>query len=1809
MRAVNLIKTFATLTTLLAPLPAWSQDLIPPKRLVLHQNTDFAGGDIASIFDTTLEACQNACLANTACEAFTFNTRNGSCFPKAGGFEQADFDGAISGFVLPSAAGANALAQTRRGELDFVGDWELAALTDQARGLGNQQHNGQYTATDYTGAARDAEANGDATLAADYMGAAVNLSDSAADWADYARLLGLAAANAGDQQRSFYERSLLASVNAYLRANEAGLQHNILVTMATAFEPLDRGRDMVKALRLAQSLTPRDDTELVLQDATGKYGFRIVETLVQSDLARPRICVVFSEELDPNLADYSPFVTARDVALTITTDGYAQLCAEGLSHGARYGLTFRQGLPAKDGQVLASSVDITSYIRDRSPGVRFAGRGYVLPKGGTPALPVQTVNTKTLDLTLFRVTDRNLMRALQNGYLSTPMAEYQEYDFTAQIGAKLWSGTAEVVQEVNKDVTTRLPLQDALAGQEAGIYALRAAVPGVDPYVVPAAWQWFVVSDIGLTTLSGRDGLHVFARSLRDASALKGAQVQLLSESNEVLATADTDDTGYARFDAALVLGTGAAAPGMVVATMGDADIAFLSLKDAEFDLSDRGVAGRPAAPPVDVFIATDRGAYRAGETVFITALTRDSSSAAIESLPLTAVLKRPDGVEFSRQQVADGGAGGHVFALPIAVSAPRGQWRVDLFADQDAAALASKTFLVEDFIPERIDFTMTLPAGDVRLGDAPVLAVDADYLFGAPAGDLAVEGEVALRASEGVEGWQGYAFGRHDAPFSTQMETFSGDRTDSAGLASVTLPLPQVDDPAQPLEFEATLRIADGSARPVERKIVQPLTPTKPMIGIKPMFDAAAPEGGEARFSLIALGAGGTPAPSTLIWTATKVDTEYQWYQQDGNWNWEPVTTRSKIAEGSIETGSEAAEIAIPVTWGEFELAVTNETGAQSSTLFSAGWYGGADVSATPDMLDMALDAASYRAGDTAKLRIVPRGDGVALVSVLSNRLIAMQAVPVKAGENTIDLPVTDDWGAGVYVTVSALRGTDTDAGRNPTRALGIAHASIDPAQRALTVTIETAAEAAPRGPLDIAVKLDGVTAGETAFVTIAAVDQGILNLTGHMPPNPAEHYFGQRKLGVGIRDVYGRLIDGINGAMGTVRAGGDAGAGARLQAPPPTEELVAYFTGPVAVGQDGYARSSFALPAFNGTVKVMAIAWSKTAVGQASADVLVRDPVVVAASLPRFLSLGDESRLALDITHATGPFGKMSLDIAAAGLTLGDVPNSVDLGEKASVRVEVPITATQLGSQSITVSLTTPDGKNLLKTLTLPVQINDAPIVRTSRFDLALGEKFTADSALFDGLAAGSARAIITAGPMARLNTAGLIAALTEYPYGCTEQLTSKALPLLYLSNLSNQMGITTPEDLPQRIDAALNAVLVTQNSSGAFGLWQVGEGGDMWLDSYVTDFLSRARAQGYAVPDRALRSALDNLRNQVNYFADFDIGGEALAYALMVLAREGAAAIGDLRYYADVKGDAFATPAAMAQLGAALASYGDQPRADAMFARAAVAVDALAEGEGEQIWRADYGSNLRDAAVVLALATEAGSKVVDQNSLLRRMTAPRAFSTQEQVWTLIAASAMAEDQADVGITVDGNPATSPTLRLTDAMPAPAVIENTGADTYLTVSTTGIPTGPEAAGGSGYAITRSYYTLDGQPADVGLIGVGTRLAVVLEVTPFGRGEARLMVNDPLPAGFEIDNPSLIGSALPALERFDLLGEATHTEFRQDRFLSAVDRMDNTPFRLGYVVRAVSPGQFHHPAAVVEDMYRPDLSARSNAGRVTITP
>jgi len=1791
---------------------AQTPDAVPERRIVVTENVDFYGSDLRNIFETSFDTCEAACLADPTCRAFTYNLRSSSCFPKSAVTEVQPYDGALSARVYDTDPFVLSVEAQRIADLDFLRPVDFGSTLDLSKDIGDLHPANDVPVAQLLLAAQTNRNRGNTLAALRFTGAAIALTDAADQWSEYARLARNIDLENSREERRVKERAVPAAIAGYMRARTDPQRVATLLELAYSLESAGRGRDMIPALRLAYQISPRADVDGALEDAIGKYGFRVTNTQVESDSASPRICASFSERLHQAGVDYRPFVQLPDDTLSVEVSG-DQLCIDGVEHGVRYRFALREGLPSESGETMHRTTDLTLYVRDRAASVTFPGREYVLPRTADAALPIQSVNASNVELSLLRVSDRNIIRSMQENLFGQPLSVWSLDRLEQDIAEEIWTGTAELGNDLNQDMTTRLPLAEAIEGRPAGIYVLKASLPAADRYEDPPAMQWFVLSDIGLTTMMGEDGLTVLARSLETAGPLDGYDVRLVSRANAVLGTAQTDAQGIARFDPGLVRGQGGAAPALVTVHDGADDLGLLSLTDPAFDLSDRGVEGRAPSPAMDVFLTPDRGAYRAGETIHATALVRDNRAAAVTGVPMTAILYRPDGVEYARMVSTAGASGGHVFALPVADTAPRGTYRIAIHADVNAPALASDTVLVEDFVPERIDFTLDM-AETVRLGDTPPLRIQADYLFGAPGGDLPIEGELRLSAASGLAEWPGYSFGRYDQPFRARAESLPAARTDAAGAASVPLRLPEVEEAGRPMTLGVTVRIAEGSGRPVERRTEATVLPDGPILGIRPMFEDVAAEGSAARFQLIGLGPELEPDETEVTWIVNRVRTRYQWYQLYCNWDWERIETRERVASGTATLGAVPTEISADVDWGRYEIVVERADGvyASASQEFYAGWYAPADAGATPDFLEASLDAESYRIGDTARFRIVPRYAGTAVVSVMTNRVISMETVEVSEGETVIELPVTEEWGAGAYVTASVLRPMEAETGRNPARSLGLSYAPVDPADKALSVALDLPETAQPRSQLNVGIDVAGLSEGDTAYVTLAAVDVGILNLTGFDSPDPESHYFGQRRLGVEMRDIYGRLLDGTNGALGTVRSGGDAMSGMRMQSPPPTEELLAYFQGPVQLGPDGRAEVTFDLPSFNGTVRVMAVAWSETGVGSAEDEVLVRDPIVVAANMPRFLAPGDRSRLALDLTHTEGPAGEVTVDVVADGVTLSgpSMPMTLTLGEGESQTVTLPLEAGAVGTHALEVSLTTPDGQILTKDLTLGVVLNDPEISRTSRFSLAAGETFTFDDQVFSGFRAGSASSTLSVGPVARFDAPGLLNALDRYPYGCTEQITSRALPLLYFNDVASAMNLASDQALQTRIDQSITEVLGNQAANGSFGLWRPSSG-DLWLDAYVTDFLSRARSRGFDVPEIAWRNATDNLRNRVNYYPDFDAGGADLAYALMVLAREGAASVGDLRYYSDEKADAFSSPLAAAQLGAALAYYGDQTRADGMFARAGNMISRRAAMEELPVWRSDYGTDRRDAAAVLALAVEAGSRAVDRDALSARVTRPDPrISTQEAVWTLLAANALIDDTAATGVTVDGLPPKGPIVHLRDADTslAPVRIANAGDEpTDITLTTYGVPETPEPAGGNGYAMGRAYYSMEGSPIDPNGVSVGTRMVVVVTVRPFGERAARLMVDDPLPAGFEIDNPNLIrGGDIRGLDWLET-ANAEMTEFRTDRFLAAVDWRSEEAIQLAYIVRAVSPGSFHHPAASVEDMYRPAYRAHTDTGRIAI--
>ncbi|MGA8387610.1 MAG: alpha-2-macroglobulin [Pseudolabrys sp.] len=1617
------------------------------------------------------------------------------------------------------------------------------------------------------------------------------------------------------------DRASTAAYVAYQRSRDRNVEADSLSVLGRTLADRQQWRGALDSLRLSLELRETADLRSQYEKLRAEHGFRLLDYTVDSDSISPRACFQFSEELPGRRTDFSPFVAVAAIERPAIAASEKQLCVEGLKHGERYAVTLRAGLPSVVKETLAKSAEFTIFVRDRKPFVRFFGKAYVLPRTGQRGIPVLSVNTQAVTLSIYRIGDRNLIDTLLGYDFQRNLSRYQAERLGNERGAKVWSGELAVEPKLNAEVTTAFPLEQAVKDLSPGVYAMTAEPKdAVSNDYGQQATQWFVVSDLGLTAYTTHDGVDVFVHSLATADPRSSVEVRLMARNNEQLAVRQTDRNGFIHFEAGLARGEGGLAPAAIVAAEKN-DYAFLSLKSPAFDLSDRGVAGRAIPVGLDAFVYTERGVYRTGESVAITALLRDARGAAALNVPLTVVVERPDGVEYKRAVVADGGLGGRSLTVPIVASASTGTWRVAAYTDPKRPPVGETTFMVEDYVPDRIEFSLTSTAKGISRNAPAQLGVDGHFLYGAPASKLDLSGEVTVGVAKERAGFPGYAFGLSDDEVTAVREELDDlPATDASGKATFPVKLDELPASTRPLEAQIAVRMAESGGRAVERKLTLPVTPDAPMIGIKPMFSGRSlADGANADFDIVmAAPDGKTLAKPGLRYDLLRVETSYQWYWQNGQWEYEPIKRTERVANGTVDAATDRpARLSLPVKWGRYRLEVSTgePNGAITSVGFDAGFY--ADASAdTPDLLEVALDKPDYKPGETMNISVTARTAGRLTVNVFTDRLVASQSQDVKPGAARVSLNVGRDWGAGAYMVATLRRPLDAPAQRMPGRAIGVQWFSIDKVAHTVAVDMKLPATMRPSTTLNLPIKLAGLTAGEEARVVVAAVDVGILNLTNYKPPAPDDYYLGQRRLTAEIRDLYGQLIDGMQGVKGQIRSGGDS-TGAELSGSPPTQAPLALYSGIVTVGRDGTAQVQFEIPAFAGSVRVMAVAWTKDKVGKASGDVVVRDPVVLTATLPRFLRTGDRGAVQLELDNVEGAAGDYNLAVATDGAARldGNQPSVLKLAAKQRDRVSIPVTASGAGPGTVTVKVSGPDNFALERSYALDVRPATQILTRRTVRTLAKGETLTLSKDLFADFVPGTGRVGLSVAVSTSLDAATLLNALDRYPFGCSEQIASRAMAMLYVNELATQAQLSPDGDVDQRIRDSIPRLLARQGSNGSFGLWSVG-GDDPWLDAYVTDFLTRARARGFDVPQTAYMLAIDRLRNYVGGAAEPSRnGGRELAYALYVLARNGAAPIGDLRYIADVKLSDVATPIAKAQIAAALAMVGDKARADNAYL---AALDAIAPQPKLDLGRADFGSALRDAAALVTLASEgrAPQKTID-DAVLRIDTArtlAASTSTQENAWLVLAARALAKQLNSISLNVNGETrqgALYRNLRPDDLASSYAVQNNGDGNVQTVVSVNGSPLAPEPAAESGFKIERSYHTLAGEAADPSKARQNQRFVVVLKVTEPQPQFGRVIVADYLPAGFEIDNPRLVSSGeTGALDWIADGADPVHSEFRDDRFTAAFDRVaDASPvFTVAYVVRAVSPGRYVLPQAKVEDMYRPDRFGRTATGAIEIT-
>ncbi|GAB6040452.1 MG2 domain-containing protein [Endothiovibrio diazotrophicus] len=1540
-----------------------------------------------------------------------------------------------------------------------------------------------------------------------------------------------------------------------------------------------------------------------LAELEAMLRFRLLSNELRRDGATATACLRFSAPLRAGRpVNYGDYLRLRPAVDSAVTAAGQELCLSGLDYGTTYQLEVRAGLPAANGERLADGSTLTIEVGNRPASLALNDRLYLLPRVGSRGLPLESVNVRKVALELLHINDRNLIREINDGNLGAELNTWRSWGIAQSEGERVWQGEMAIDGPANRRHTTLIPLDNIEL--QPGIYAVTARA--LDPERtegVGEVAQWLLVSDLGLTSVNGPDGLHLFVRSLASAKPLAGVALRLYARNNGELGKVVSDADGHALFDPGLLRGEGGRTPVAVYAYQDHQDFNLLDLTRPAFDLSDRGVEGRAAPGPVDAFLYTERGVYRPGETVHLSALLRDFQARAIKPLPVWMTLTRPDGVVALEQSLQADETGAYALDLPLAATARSGGWSVELRLERKGAAVGTTRFQVGDFVPPTLGLKLEAPAEAIHADESLDLPLTAEYFYGAPGAGLHGEAELVLEVDpQPFPAYPAYRFGLIDEEWTPRRFPLELPDTDTAGASRLRLTLPTLAPPDRPLRAAVRASVFEPGGRPVNALTHLAVRLGELNIGIRPHFDGDQVDVDRpARFDVIALDRDGQPVAGTrLRYALVEEEYRYDWYRSGRDWNFRKVRVGERPRrQGEIVARADGpAGLELKPDWGDYRLEVYDPAGGAAAALrFHAGWAA-AQAGDSPDKAEVRLDRARYRPGETARVFIQAPFAGEAVLTVAGERLYATRNVTLPAEGTELELPVEAAWGAGVYVMAHAFRPGSATAEHGPGRAIGLAWLGIDSGQT-LTVHLDAPERITPRQRLELPIRVEGLRPGTTAGLTLAAVDEGILRLTNFASPDPAAHYLGKRGLAMEIRDLYGSLLDGRHGERGELRVGGDAALARQLGGPREhSRRTVALYSGPVRLDANGRATLPLEIPDFNGRLRLMAVAWDAHGVGQAQGELTVRDPLTSQLHLPRFLAPGDHSQLELSLDNRDAPTGRYHLSLSVEGpLALGEdgrqrYEADVELAAGQRLDRALPIDASGLGIARLALHIDGPDGLAIDRQWQLPLRAAHAPRTRRIVGRLEPGESVRWDAGLLaDYLPGATLRLDLDA--RAGLDRAGLLEQLDRYPYGCLEQTVSTALPLL-----------GRPE-YEARIAPAIARVLDRQDSDGGFGLWSADDPAELWLSAYAMEFLTRARAAGHAVPEGGWQRGLDWLRQQARQPHANRLDGQV--YALEALARAGQADPGQLRYLHDNFADELRKrPLAAALLGAALARYGERQRAEEAFRWARQGWDTRGE-------RHHYGSPLRDLAALLALQAEAGvdpaSEIETATRVSNLWADTRRGSTQELAWLALAAEALAGDPQAVGATVDGKPAQGPLELSADDLQDGLTVENGGEQgLWYSLTLDGQPKGPQPAAEAGLRIQRHFRDLDGQPVNLEEVRQNQLLVAVIEGRVLAGTNHDLLVVDRLPAGLELENAEIgAGGDQRALGWLPQGSPLRHRELRDDRYVAALEPGNSPEFHLSYLVRAVTPGRYVLPGPLVEDMYRPERRGQGADGWLTV--
>ncbi|HEU0152963.1 MAG TPA: alpha-2-macroglobulin [Arenimonas sp.] len=1514
-----------------------------------------------------------------------------------------------------------------------------------------------------------------------------------------------------------------------------------------------------------------------------------------------------------------------------------------------YAVLLRAGLLAADGTALGREERRQVNAGPVAPAVGFASQGSVLPARDTRGLPVVSVNVPEVDVEFLRVRDSEVanffvgyQRGGRRGGWELGDSEWQDRVAITRVADSVYLNRFVLGGEANERRLTYLPVQNIPELQEPGLYfALMRKVGAYDEDYETAT---FFVSDIGLHLRAYGDSVLVHAASLKSGEPAGSIALSVLDRKGEVVAKAGTDGSGNAlmayKLDASHVL----------VARSGT-DVSLMPFNQPALDLSEFSVAGRKQAW-FDVFAWSGRDLYRPGETLRLSALMRDHDGRAVKAQPLFLSLRQPDGKVLLETQLAVGEGGLYRWTHTLPADVPTGRWQVEFRTAPGAAEVVQGMSLrIEEFLPERMKLALESEKPTLAPGEPFPLVVEAAYLYGAPAAGNRFTARLSVSPDpHPLEAFPDHYFGDPTLTLPGDAKDALDQALDAQGKLSVALPLPEeAASPAAPVAVVVSGSVYESGGRTVTRSLKRTLWPAPALVGVRPLFDMkeGAPANGVAGFELMrADEAGKRLSAAALKVSLVREWRDYHWRQDEGGgWGYDYSARHETVETREVATRADGdTRVDFPVEWGEYRLEVLDpDTGLLTRLPFVAGWSWNNEnrgLDARPDKVKLALDKTGYRAGDTLRITVTPPQPGQGILVVESDKLLHVQPLLAKPGE-TYELEVTEDWERhDVYITALVLRGGSALEKVTPARAVGVVHVPMDRTSRTVAVTVDVPAQTRPEQPLPVTLRAPAL-AGEVAWATVSAVDVGILNITRFPVPDAAAHFFAQRRLGVDAYDIYGRVIESFDGEAATLRFGGDMALLALPQARRPTARVqtVDLFSGPVKLDANGQASLELMVPDFNGTLRVSALVYSDEVYGQGHSESVLRAPILAEVSAPRALAPGDRSTVTLDLQNFTGKAGEFSVGLETTGpIAVAGERRKVSLEADAKTTLTYVLTGTEgfgVGTLKLRVE---GGGFAVNREFDVPVRAAWGGVARSRAQTLAPGATLSLGGDLAAGLMPGTVSARLTVTTQPPIPFARALQDLLDYPYGCVEQTTTRGYAALLLdADSARRMGFPglDEETRRKRMEGAFSRLAALQAGNGHFSMWG-GSDSAAILTPYIAEFLLNARDAGFAVPEAMLQKSLERLSEDlltggVPFYAYDDSDHLRFAYqaqAGYVLAKVNRAPLGTLRALYDNERGKSLTGLPLVHLGLALSLQGDEARANKAIA------EGLAKQDRRPRWLGDYGSDLRDQGLMLALLRENKRSGGNQDQRLLRLSRDlqaRAsashywLSTQEQIALARLGKALSLDadatfsgQLRVGgeaLALDADRMLSRDFAFGDLAAGVRFEPEADRPLYASIDVAGVPRSAPEVDDADIMVKRRWYNPDGTAWKPGPLKEGQVLVAALSVEVREAMPDALLV-DLLPAGLEIENLNLTPPeqwADVSIEGVTLTdrgnaSEILHEEYRDDRYVAALKLYAGQRAQLFYLVRAVTPGTYVVPTPQVEDMYRPELRGVGRASPATVT-